>query len=447
MSTQPSTAEAVRYEPRGGCKRLHECRDDEVLIAGPAGTGKTHAALMKGHLINLDNPGARGLICRKTLVSLGSSSLDTWRRHVATAALADGTVTYYGGSSEEPPQYRYDNGSIAVIGGLDNPTKIMSTQYDWIYVGEAIELTVDDWEALTARLRNGRLSFQQLMADTNPAMPTHWLKQRCDSGATTLIESRHEDNPLYVNLDGTYTEAGQSYLARLDRLTGVRHSRLRLGLWVAAEGTVWEGFDPALHVIDRFEIPDDWPRRWVVDFGYRNPFVCQWWAEDHDGRQYRYRELYMTGRIVEDHARQILAAVTDERGEWVEPEPQAIICDHDAEDRATLERHLGLGTSPADKRVTVGLEAVAARLRPDDTGRPALFFLRDSLIERDPELVDALKPTCTEEEIPGYVWDTSGTKAPKEVPLKVNDHGCDTTRYLVADRDLGGQPGVRWLTD
>lgn len=437
----------TQYEPRGGCRRLHDCRDDEVLVAGPAGTGKTHAALMKLHLVMLQNDGARGLICRKTLASLGSSSLVTWRQHVATDALIDGSVTYYGGSAEEPPQYRYENGSVIVIGGLDKPTRIMSTEYDVIYVGEAIELTVDDWEALTSRLRNGVASFQQLMADTNPSHPMHWLKQRCDAGHTTLIESRHEDNPVYVNLDGTYTTAGKAYLSRLDRLTGVRHARLRKGLWVAAEGTVWDGFDPAVHVVDRFPIPLEWPRWWVVDFGYRNPFVCQWWAEDDDGRLYRYRELYMTGRIVEDHARQILAAVTDDEGGWTEPEPQSIICDHDAEDRATLERHVRRSTVAADKRVTVGLEAVAARLRPDGTGRPALFYLRDSLIERDQELVDALKPCCTEEEIPGYVWDTSGTRAPKEAPLKVNDHGCDTTRYLVAARDLHGEPSVRWLTD
>ena len=30
----------------------------------------------------------------------------------------------------------------------------------------------------------------------------------------------------------------------------------------------------------------------MVDFGYTNPFTCQWWAMDHDGRLYLYREIF-----------------------------------------------------------------------------------------------------------------------------------------------------------
>jgi hypothetical protein len=58
---------------------------------------------------------------------------------------------------------------------------------------------------------------------------------------------------------------------------------------------------------------------------------------------------------------------------------------------------------------------------------------------------------CTEEEIPGYVWDPgtaaarAAEKPPKEAPLKENDHGCDAMRYVVAERDLGGRPRIRWF--
>ena len=66
----------------------------------------------------------------------------------------------------------------------------MSTEYDMIYVQEATELTEDDWEALTTRLRNGRAPIQQLIADCNPAEPTHWLKARCDSGQTRMLNTQ-----------------------------------------------------------------------------------------------------------------------------------------------------------------------------------------------------------------------------------------------------------------
>ncbi|MFI6388617.1 hypothetical protein [Nonomuraea sp. NPDC050540] len=42
----------------------------------------------------LANPGARGLIVRKTLVSLGSTGLVTWREKVAAESIAAGHVVW-----------------------------------------------------------------------------------------------------------------------------------------------------------------------------------------------------------------------------------------------------------------------------------------------------------------------------------------------------------------
>ncbi|HEY9015154.1 MAG TPA: phage terminase large subunit, partial [Gemmatimonadales bacterium] len=315
--------------------------------------------------------------------------------------------------------YRYPNGSEIVVGGLDKPEKVMSTEFDLIYIQEATECEERDWEMATTRLRNGRMPYQQLIGDCNPDAPTHWLYQRSQQGQTLLLESRHEDNPSVT----------PEYLARLDALTGVRYKRLRLGLWVAAEGIVYEGWDPAIHRIDRFEIPADWPRYWVVDFGFTHPFVWQAWAEDPDGRLYRYREIYRTGRLVQDHAEEIQAVTQGE------PFPTAIICDHDAEDRATLERYLGMPTLPAHKSISDGIQAVALRLRSAGDGKARLFFLRDSLVERDPALSDRKLPGCTEEEFDGYVWNEGGGRRKGEEPLKLNDHGADCVRYLVAHVD------------
>ena len=42
-------------------------------------------------------------------------------------------------------------------------------------------------------------------------------------------------------------------------------------------------------------------RRFItIDFGYNNPFVAQWWALSGDGVLYRYREIYVTKRLVMD---------------------------------------------------------------------------------------------------------------------------------------------------
>lgn len=450
-----------RFVPRGAAKKLFACRADEVLMSGPAGTGKSRACLEKLHMMCLLNPGMRALIVRQVAASLASSAIQTYEKLVAIEALVVGIVTPFGGSLREPPGYKYSNGSFIGYGGLDKPTKIMSTEYDVIYVQEAIELTLTGWEALTTRLRNGRVSFQQLMADTNPEADTHFLLQRCNAGTTTLLESRHEDNPRYFDDAGLLTIEGRTYMARLDNLTGIRKERLRYGKWVGAEGIIYDEYDAAVHLVDRFDIPASWPRYWVIDFGFTNPFVCQQWAQDPDGRLFLYREFYFTGKTVDEHVVDILDAVSEpdpdyvhpvdvERlphhgRKWTEPKPELIIADHDAEDRATFTKYIGLSTVPAKKTVSDGIQAVQRRLRRAGDGKPRLFFLKNSLVRRDAALVAKAKPTCTPEEIVRYVWDVVEGKVSKEQPRKVDDHGMDTTRYMVAHKDLQGEFNIRFI--
>lgn len=446
MSTPTLTRPPVRFELRGAAEDLYQSTDDEVLISGAAGTGKSVGALLKLHLNRLEYPNSRGLILRKTHASLTASTLVTFRKKVAAEHILRGGMYFYGGSAQEPPAFRYKNGSEIVVGGLDRPSRLLSTEYDEALVDEAIETTAEDIDTIVTRLRNGMMPYQQLVMATNPGAPSHHLKQRVDAGRATILYSIHEDNPRMH--DGTdWTPYGRAYLAKLDSLTGARYQRMRWGKWVAAEGLVYEDFDPAVHVVDRLPAGSgQWTRWWTVDFGYSNPFVLQCWAQDPDGRLWLYREIYKTKTLVEDHARKILSIVRDQYGQWIEPKPRAIICDHDAEDRATLERHLGMSTSPARKSVSDGIQATQARYKVQPDGKPRILFVRDALVERDPALRDAKKPTCTLEEEAGYVWPDEGKNPDKrENPVKEDDHGQDAKRYMVAEVDLGGRLRVRFI--
>jgi hypothetical protein len=461
----------ITLQVRGAAAQLMGCRDDEVLLVGPAGTGKSRACMIKLHLVALKYPGADILVVRKTASSLSSSFTDEWEDVVATW-MTIGEVKFVGHTARKPAQYRYNNGSTVTLGGLDDPKKIMSTQRDMIYVQEATDLTMDDWQALITRNRKGLVPYQQIIADCNPDRPTHWLKKRSDTGLVTMMPSRHRDNPAYYGQDGTPTKRGQDYERKLDKLTGVKRLRLKDGIWAAADGIVYEDWDPAVHVFDRDRAisrgwqavygellpPLDWPRYWVIDWGLTNPFVCQFWAQDPDGRLVLYREVYHTGRIVEDHARQIMNLVTrptahlkietDQRKAdqleplkaikagrrvWVDTRPSRVITDHDAEDRKTFTRHTDLVTTAAKKSVKTGLQATMEWLKIQPDGRARLEILRNCTIERDPALAEQFKPQSTEEEFSGYIWDPAqGGKEKKEAPLKENDHGMDGTRYLVA---------------
>lgn len=406
----------LRHVFRGAALRLLTDETPELVVSGPARTGKSLAALFKIHTLLSTYPSARALLVRKTRASLTQTGLETYENMV----LGPGNPISDGPQRANRASYLYPNGSELVIGGMDKSTRIMSSEYDFIFVQEATELTEDEWEMLSTRLSGDRLPYQQLLADCNPSYPQHWLKKREAEGKLLMLQSWHRDNPAFYDDNGEMTARGRVYLARLDQLTGVRRDRLRDGKWVSAEGAIYPLFSDDRNVHDWFKPPSEWRKFLAVDFGYTNPMVMQWWAVDPDDCMWMYREFYQTQVLVEDAA-QIIKKFDDF---W---DLEAIVCDWDAEGRATLEKHLNdYVTTAAIKDISTGIEQMQIRIQGFEHNRNAqMVFMRDSLIQVDPLLVEYGKPLRTIDEIPAYVWMPNN----KEKPLGVDDHGCDTARY------------------
>jgi PBSX family phage terminase large subunit len=430
-------------ELRGAALALGRTHDTEVGLDGPAGTGKTLAILYYIHILLLKYPGAKWLVTRRYNTDLAGSAMATYQNDVLNESEG---VRYFGGSRVKPPGYIYPNGSFLAVSGLDRPSRLKSFECDGVYINEATEIDVEHLEYARMRLRKGIVPWQQIVMDFNPDAPTHWLNQRLNEGTTTRLLSRHEDNPRYFDTaTQDWTEDGRRYIEGiLGGLTGVRLARYRYGIWAAAEGTVYEdAWDARYNVVDTWlgydkdHIPAEWPRYHGVDFGFTNPFCYLWAALDPDGRIVIYRQIYRTKRLVEDHAVDI-----KRYSKWGEkdgdPLPREIICDHDAEGRETLTRHLGFHTIAAHKNVLDGIQAMATRLKRAGDGKPRFVVFRNSLVERDPELAQQKKPTCLEEEPDVYVWKvgSDGNPKAKEEPVKEYDHALDPARYLVARFDL-----------
>lgn len=408
-------------EIRGAVEQAWKCHDPEVLVDGPRGTGKTTGLLLKALGMMEKYPGTRVLILRKTRAAMTESVLVTLESHI----LGAGHPMIGNISRANRASYNHPNGSCMVVGGLDKVDRTKSTDFDLIIIFEATECCEDDIETLTGSLRNNKAGYHQLIIDCNPKGSKHWIIQRAKSQKMTRFPSRHEDNPSLYGSDGTITEFGKQYIGTLDRLTGHRRQRDRFGIWASAEGLVYgDVWDESIHLIPRFEIPNNWRRIVTIDFGFTNPFVCQWWGIDGDSRMYRYREIYMTQRTVQEH----WETIKKFSGENIE----AWIADHDAEDRATL-RKLGCYTQRAKKAIRPGIDATIERLKKAGDGKARLFYMKDSLLEVDAALVEAKKPYCTEHEYEGYLWaPPSEGRAAKEIPIQVDDHGLDGTRYGVA---------------
>ena len=405
----------------GGIRDLWAYKGPELILEGPYETGKTFATVSKLHALLSKYPNCNALMVRKTRKSLLGSAVVTYEKKVLPAPPDENSpIRKYGG--ERPEFYIYPNGSRLTVGGLDVADKYLSAEYDYIYVNQAEEISLDEWEKLCGRAtgRAGNAPYPQVLADCNPGSPNHWILQR---QTLKRIKTTHKDNPTLFNHEkGQYTDRGNVTVERLSSLTGLRYKRGFLGLWAGAEGVIYE-FDDSVHVVEPFPIPASWTRYRSIDFGYTNPFVCQWWAIDPDGRMYMYRELYMSQRTVREHANAINRLTGAER-------IRETVADHDAEDRATLREH-GIDTVAADKRVQVGIEKVQDRLRIAKDGKPRMMFFRDALVEVDESLKEMFHPICTIDEFGSYIWEPSKDYKPnKEHPLKLHDHGMDPTRYI-----------------
>jgi hypothetical protein len=252
----------------------------ELLVCGPAGTGKTHGILTILHLLAADYPGLRILFIRATRASLTDSVMKAFEDDILAE---DGMESIAAGAHRtNRDRYTYPNGSEIVLGGMDKPTKIASTAWDLAYVNEAIELEEEDWEVIGSRLnRPGRPKWLgYLFGDTNPGDPSHWLKRRCEIGQTALWNTSHHANPAMW--DGTgWTEDGRLYLERLDRLRGTRRKRFKEGLWVAGEGQWFETFSTDRHVSLSAEYDPGFDVHLAVDSGVHSAAV---WFQVFDAR-------------------------------------------------------------------------------------------------------------------------------------------------------------------
>lgn len=424
MSTVLDLPKAQKpYKRYGAAVKAWRSGRREVLMCGPANTGKSRLWLEKLHFCAQKYDGMRGLIIRKTRHSLTQSAMVTFEQKVLPDGCFGNTVKF----STTDQQYEYPNGSIVAVGGMDKSTKVMSSEWDFIFVQEATELTEDNWQALTIRLRNHVMPYQQLGADCNPDLPTHWLKLRCDRGATFMLESRHADNPSFTREDQ----------AALDALTGVWYLRYNKGIWAAAEGMVYDEWDTQTHQLTLDQLvawgiltPTEKIGKAVkqviasVDWGYTNPGVIQVWAIDGDGRGYLIHEIYRTLRTDDWWRDRAIELAREYRIAY-------FVCDPAMPAYIDKFNAAGLTADGADNDIASGISAMQSRLRVAGDGRPRLYAYEYALKERDEARVAGKSPFWFGGEIIGYVWPKAQDGKPlKEVPVKHDDHSMDAARYF-----------------
>jgi phage terminase large subunit len=353
----------------------------------------------------LDYHDARLLMLRKRNTDLVATAMVTYTDRVLKSG--DFRVKPHGGSAMSAHEFRYlDTGSVIVTGGMDSESKVLSGQYDLVYVNEATDLTEADWETLTSRLRNGKLPFHQILGDCNPGPSAHWLNLRfppADEATERRVRllSRHVDNPeMWDYRRGDWTGAGRAYVQGvLADLSGAQYERLFEGKWASVEGAVYKEFSRELHVM-RVDTTG-WGKLAGVDVGSSNP-TCVLTIRYAGDRIHVERELYRP----ELSSTEIVNTVAHE----LEP-GQTVVVDPSAADYIKDWKRLGFRAEKAEAaRVPEGI----ARVRD---------VLRRCLLTIDP----GCKNTINEFE--SYAYPKNPTVS--DLPKKEHDHAMDPLRYAV----------------
>jgi PBSX family phage terminase large subunit len=254
-----------------------------------------------------------------------------------------------------------------------------------------------------------RLSIRGAKAffTTNPDNPFHWLKaQYLDNEklAGTLKQWHFEldDNP---NLDPEYVASLKN------EHTGVWYARMILGLWVAAEGAIYDQFDINRNGFTDKETPEAFDSiNLACDYGTQNPFAGLLVGRVGD-TSWVLRELYYSGR--ENHRQKTDGEYSKDITAWLgEVKTRRIIVDPSAASFIAQLRKDGFkGLVAADNDVIDGIRLVSTRL-----GQGKLKIHKTNC----PNLV---------REFASYAWDKKAADRGEDKPLKVNDHCLDALRY------------------
>lgn len=392
------------------------------LWEGAVRSGKTIASLIAWLCFVLHGPPGPLLMVGKTERTLKRNIIDP-----LTQMLGSRRCRYVQGSGELWLLGR----RVYVVGANDERAqeKIRGLTLAGAYVDEASTVPESFWSMLLSRLS---VEGARLFATTNPDAPTHWLKRdfldraavwiRAD-GEMILGEEEALDLARFTFRLADNETLPAAYVEAVSReFTGLWFRRFILGEWVVAEGAVYDMLDVSpggRHVTS--SIPEDaGPFVLVIDPGTTNPthalLGCIGESTIVICREWRYAAAEQQRRLTDVEISQRLEAwLQSGAGGLTEgpvPVSSLVIDPAGTSLREQLQRDGWGWAVQADNAVIDGIRATASLFA---TGRLVIHESCEHLLR----------------ELSGYVWDPKAQARGDDAPLKVDDHGCDSLRYLV----------------
>ncbi|MBM3211191.1 hypothetical protein FJZ33_03160 [Candidatus Poribacteria bacterium] len=321
------------------------------------------------------------------------------------------------------------NGSIIELKGAENPDALRGIKlrgliideiasirnWDWLWQ-EVLRPTLTDYiaPAIFISTPKGFNHFFDLY-EMGQLANRDYCSWKFTSYQNPYIKKEEIDNAKKELTDDTFA---QEYLADFRKYTGL----------------VYKEFQRETHVIDPFDIPDNWSVYRGIDFGSTNPTACIFIAVDGDENWFIVDEHYRSGETIDYHAGVINSKPLSKRVVATYGDPSGAQWISEFSER-------GIYITPADKEigtnfnswVRFGIEKVAEKLKQtpgktvsigyktNEKGCPGLFIF------------SSCQNTIREFET--YRWkEKSVTQAQDlnepDVPEKANDHAMDALRYF-----------------
>ena len=365
---------------------LEETQTSIVVLYGGAGSGKSWTMAQFLLCEILFQMPARVLVTRKYNPSLRLTTYTLFKDLLETLQ-----VPFEENKFEQLFFFPF-SGARLYFRGLDEPSKIQSAEFNFVWMEEAMEFSVKDYQQLRLRLRHRSMPSRpnQLFLTFNPTRKD-WIyklffqRQRPD---TAILHTTYQDNPFL----------SEEYKSMLESLSAEDKTAYR----VFAKGE----FVDLTHIIyPNYVVTDEMPTYfdtvvYGVDFGYNNPSVVLR-VGLKDNNIYVLDELYrthLTNQQLIELMKQMKIGSAN------------IYCDSAEPARIQEIRLAGFNALPYAKSGKIKDEI-------DLIKRHKIFI--------HPRCANTLK------EIESYSWKLDKEGNPTDEPVKFNDHAMDALRYAV----------------
>lgn len=245
----------------------------------------------------------------------------------------------------------------------------------------------------------------RMLIDTNPDQPEHWLKTNfIDKSDGKVIQAFH-----YELDDNTFLSDRYKNNIKSSTPSGMFYDRDIKGLWVSAEGIVYQDFRKEVHYISREELKNKNIVRYFagVDWGYEHYGAIVLLGEDDKGNLYLIKEIAKQYQDI-DYWVKVAKDIISKYGNI------PFYCDTARPEHIVRFQNEGINALYANKSVLSGIEIVAKRFKTN-----SLYVVED-----DVELF--------KKEIFMYAWNKKTGE-----PLKVWDDVLDALRYAIYTDSIG----------